>query len=761
MEDKMPVPVEQRERTLRQTEGAYPPEAVLGAQHASTSLLTVLLRGWKKALAIFAVVCAVGGPAIWFGIKPKYLAVSAIQVDPVSRAIVFEDASGTMPFYSNYVKTQAELIMSWRVLNPVVEDAEVQKLKLMKKQRDRLGYVKKNLSAAPGASSQLVLVSMLSEDPQAAAVIANAAVRAYMRIAGGTEATSEDEKLRTLERERDTTSGNLRRLYETAYQLGEEFGATDLTAQQQVMLVKVQGLQEQLMNIQAQRQIMEIQVNALKAGQGDISDAMVAKMRNDAIRSDPIASVLTTRVAEMEQDYALASLQMAADSGPLKDKAERLKVGQNALKAAQEKAGREFDEMYRQVKVAEKEQELKKLEAQLEQIKVQEALRNSEMEKQSATVVALGRKGLAIKKLQDEIELTRDLYQRYMQRIQEVQVERQRPARVSVAYEADVPGESPRDKQDRRAKYLVVMALGALLFGCAFVVFQKEMDPRVETPSEVEARCGLRVLGTTPRFRDLDRKRVKAKHFVDDCRTIRVNLMLAAGEKQARTLVVASPQGRDGKTTLAINLATSIALTGKRVLLIDGDLRKPEVARYLKMSNKKGLMSVLAGECGFDEAVQKTILPTLEILPSNRRAYQQGELLGGPVLAQVLSHARMVYDEIIIDTPAILAMPDAKLWATLADGVLLVARSGKTGARDLLEAKARIQQTGARILGAVITGVRIGDSYEKYQHRYGEGYVDEPVSEDDISAARVFLLSRTLGSEELEERKEPADGKKV
>jgi capsular exopolysaccharide synthesis family protein len=266
----------------------------------------------------------------------------------------------------------------------------------------------------------------------------------------------------------------------------------------------------------------------------------------------------------------------------------------------------------------------------------------------------------------------------------------------------------------------------------------------VETPAEVEARIGVRPLGTIPRFEDLDKARVKPKHFVDDCRTIRVNLMLAAGEKQARVLVIASPQGRDGKTTLAINLATSIALTGKRVLLIDGDVRKPEVARYLRVNNSKGLSNVLAGECDFEEAVQPTMLATLSVLPSNRKAYRQNEMVARSSLADILAKARATFDEIIIDTPAVLAMPDAKLWATMADGVILVARSGKTSAKNLVEAKTRMQQAGARILGVVLTGVRIGDSYEKYQHRYGEGYVDEPVSEDDWNATRVFLLSRQL-----------------
>ena len=207
---------------------------------------------------------------------------------------------------------------------------------------------------------------------------------------------------------------------------------------------------------------------------------------------------------------------------------------------------------------------------------------------------------------------------------------------------------------------------------------------------------------------------------------------------------MASPQGRDGKTTLAINLATSMALTGRRVLLIDGDLRKPEIARYLKMDGSKGLTALLAGECSLDEAIKETLVGTLHVLPASRDGQKQSELLVSRRLSAILAEVRTRYNEVIIDTPAVLAMPDAKLWACLSDGVILVARSGKTGVKDLIEAKVRMEQAGARILGAVLTGVRIADSYEKYNHRYGEGYVEEPLSKEDWDAAKVFLLSRQI-----------------
>jgi capsular exopolysaccharide synthesis family protein len=296
-------------------------------------------------------------------------------------------------------------------------------------------------------------------------------------------------------------------------------------------------------------------------------------------------------------------------------------------------------------------------------------------------------------------------------------------------------------------KYSIVLVMGALLFGCALTVFLHEMDMRVETPSDVIARARLRILGTTPRFKDLDRARVKPRHFADDCRAIRVNLGLAEGAEcpegeRGRAIVMASPQGRDGKTTLAINLATSMALAGRRVLLIDGDLRKPEIGRYLKIDNAVGLAALLGGECSLDDAIKHTPLGTLHVLPASRDGRKQSELLVSRRLSALLAELRMRYDEIIIDTPAVLAMPDAKLWACLSDGVILVARSSRTAVKDLVEAKTRIEQAGARILGAVLTGVRMRDSYEKYSHRYGEGYVEEPLSGEDWGAAGVLLLSR-------------------
>ena len=448
------------------------------------------------------------------------------------------------------------------------------------------------------------------------------------------------------------------------------------------------------------------------------------KLKSDTVNADPNVALLSNTISALERDYVIEKLKRKEETPEIKFAERQIEALKAKLADARKEAEARFDDMMAKEMAVQLKTSAQEVTTRLGQLDQHITQVKADIEKENADLIGLGRKDLAIKKITDEIKLKNDLYERFVLRIQVLQVERQRPARISVAYNAEPPRGPSKDK---RTKYSVALIMGALLFGCALTIFIHELDMRVESPADLAAKCKVRILGTTPRFKDLDKARVQARHFVDDCRTIRVNLMLADSMEHGHAIVMASPQGRDGKTTVAINLATSIALTGKRVLLIDGDFRKPEVARYLRLDNKKGLTNVLAGECTLDEAIQETPVHTLNILPANRSGQRQSELLVSRRLSAILAELRLRYDEIIVDTPAILAMPDAKLWACLADGVVLVARSGKTGIKELIEAKVRLQQAGARILGAVVTGVRISDSYEKYSHRYGEGYVEEPV----------------------------------
>jgi polysaccharide biosynthesis transport protein len=746
MDEKMLVPYDQNALSIQSADAAYDAIPVDSGSPAG-GLVAVLLRRWYVAVIAAIVVIGAGVPVIWYGVKPPFTATGAIEIAPVIQRIVFSEEAGTMPFYSQFVHTQAALIKSDTILFRALEDPEVRPLKYVQNLPDKLAYLQSALDATPDRGSQMLKVSMSCEDAVAAQQIANAVIRAYMAVEGNSELTSEDETLRTLERERDNSARKLKELYDQQHQLGEEYGTTDLASREDIMLKRIQTLQDDLTRVQVERYTLQTQAKQLEDKQTTPpSPQDLVKLKSDTVNSDPAVTYYSQTITQMEKDFTIGSLRYNRDTGEMKFQRTAIDALKGKLDEARADASKRFDDLMTKQLAQQVKSDAEGIKARIAQLDTHEERVKADMKEQNDELIGLGRKDLIIKQLGESIKSEDDFFQQVKQRIQVLQVERQRPARIRVAWYAG----PPTPEKDKRTKYIGVLLIGAFIFGCALTIFLHELDMRVESPSDIITKCRIRILGTTPRFKDLDKSRVQARHFVDDCRTIRVNLMLADGGEAPRAIVLASPQGRDGKTTVAINLATSIALTGRRVLLIDGDFRKPEVARYLRLNNARGLTNVLAGECSLDEAIQTTPVSTLHILPANRNGHRQNELLVSRRLSAILGELRQRYEEIIIDTPAVLAMPDAKLWACMSDGVVLIARSGKTGMKEFIEAKVRMQQAGARILGAVVTGVRISDSYEKYHHRYGEGYVEEPISKEDWDAAKVFLLSRQT-TEEVKE----------
>jgi len=246
-------------------------------------------------------------------------------------------------------------------------------------------------------------------------------------------------------------------------------------------------------------------------------------------------------------------------------------------------------------------------------------------------------------------------------------------------------------------------------------------DLRLRTPDDVAKRIGIRIIGTTTSSHNI-KPALLPEHIAGDYQTIRANLGFVNGEGIPRKLIVTSPGMREGKTTFATNLATSLSRAGKKVLLIDGDMRKPDVAHLLNLpEGLRGLREVLLGK-EFSQVVYSVASTGLDVLVADSHNGTDGyELLVSPEAHERIDIISQNYDHVIIDTPPILAFPDALVWAKYGDGVILTSFAGQTTSPELKEAKERLIQINAKVLGTVLSNVQPDQGYYRYRYsRYAQ-----------------------------------------
>jgi len=334
--------------------------------------------------------------------------------------------------------------------------------------------------------------------------------------------------------------------------------------------------------------------------------------------------------------------------------------------------------------------------------------------------------------LERKLQVARSTYEQVLKQLQEVEVvEQQKVGNARIVSQALTPDKpiSP--------KIPLNLALGGflgLLLGAGTALLLEAMDKTLRDIDEAKRLLGLPLLGSIPQWGEKKGKKDKSategraelpvlnnpySPVSTAFEMLQTNLSFAVSDKELRVILVTSSCPGEGKSFVCANLAVSMSMLGKRVLLIDTDMRRPRQHKVWELPNFMGLSSVLTGQAQLSSVAQEALV-SLDVLPVGTIPPNPVTLLESQRMANLVKEASSNYDCVIIDTPPLTAVADALVVGKLVDGMLLVVRPGEVESGAVQASKSMLEQAKVPVLGMIVNGVDSGNSYGGYY--YTKGY---------------------------------------
>jgi capsular exopolysaccharide synthesis family protein len=701
---------------------ANPAEAVEGIELREYGRL--LWRRRTILLTVLAVV-VVSTALFTFLATPQYQAAATLQIERhgpdvlTFRDVLNIDTAG----YHDFYQTQYKILQSRAVLRIAAEQLDLpNRPEYAGRRQSPLARLVRALGARSGAAapagdpleqattflaagvavrpiekSHLVRVLFTDPDRDLAAAVANAVVEAYRQF-------NLDARYSTTAQASEFLTGQVSQLQEEiaekerrlqAYRaerdltgLGE--GDTDITAQA-------------LADLSAQHVAAEGRL-ALAEVRHETVSATAPDSLEEVIRS-PLISRLRQEYAELERRQR----QTAERFGP--EWPERRLLDEEVRQAAA-RLELERDLIASQARAA-AEADVRKARAELAALAVRVEQRKSEVERIKSAAVDYAN-------LEAEILGKRSFLNELVGRQSETVVsDRLRDTRTSnirVVDRARAPREPVRP---RKALNLGLSLVLGLMAGIGAAVLADHLDSTIKSVQDIE-RAGLAVLGQISLVRplrivagsgpgsdpiDLGSHLDSRSGFAECFKNLRTSLLLASPDRPPRHIVVTSAEPGDGKSTVSANLAIVLAQAGRRVLLVDADLRRPRIHAILGTANDVGLSSYLTGNATFEELLRSTGIPNLKLVTSGPIPPTPSELLGSPSLDALLDRLSREFDHVIFDSAPALQVADTVILAARTDAAVLVIRIGKTCRESVNQAVSRLRRARTHVIGAVLNAV--------------------------------------------------------
>lgn len=666
----------------------------------------LLKRRW--AIVIAFVIVMFTGVVATFLVTPIYRATAVIQVERQAAQVV--NIPGVEPVESpwydrEFYETQIQLMTSrsmaekiasdlpldnpifetltepslWdKLVNTVTGETPVKFSEMAPDTQRRMlvNVVRYGLNVAPIRNSRLLQIQFQSPDPELAGAVANAIAYGFIEA--------------NLERKVDSSS------YAKTF-LEDRLEQIKLKLQESERQLAEFAQRESYINVANRESLLSTELQALT---GALTAAKQARIEADArarqaqgaramshplLLGNPGVQALRSTRATLEAEYQ-----------------EKLLTYKPAYPLMQQLRS-QIEEIDKQL-LAEVELVRDSLQAGYAAAQQEEQMLQDQVDRLTGEVLAMQGRSTDFTVLEREVETNRQLYDALLQRYKEIGITSNVEANnISIVDPALIPA---RPFTPNLKRSLLASAVLGLMLGVALAFLLEYLDDTVKLPEDLERKLGLSILGVIPKLDNRAPEDALAdprSAFSEAYRSVRTSLQFSTDHGVPKCLLITSPSASEGKSTTAVALARNFAQLGRRVLLIDADLRNPSLHRILATDNNVGLSNYLAGKIKPAGAIKGTKTLRLTLIPAGPLPPNPAELLAGPKMLSLVTLASEKFDQVIIDGPPVMGLADSPILSNMASGTLLIIESGTTRIATAKAAMKRLVAARAHLIGAVLT----------------------------------------------------------
>jgi len=705
------------EPALRPTSATLKPTA--------SPYLHAFRRRWLLA-AIVAFTCGtLAAAAAWFCQEPTYNVLALLRIAASQEPLAFNTLDNRLQGNPDaYRASQPELVKSPFVLAAALRKPEVARLATLRGRNDPAGWLAKALQVKIPKDTDIMRVCLKSADPAEAVALVKAVVDAYMNEVVDMEQKQRQRRLSELDRAATDKEGDVRRKRTDLKQLTEQLGSGDtqtLSVKQQIQLQQFGELRKQVIQVQAEIWRAEGQLKAQQA----LLDAAAQGAKIDppqeelaaVLAADPVYKELFRQKAELAVKRAMTESVVQAPASQQLAPAAPAGLAK-VLDAHLDSRRKQLQEEAYQSGRTKAQAEVKRLQAQIAVLNQQEQLLNKDVAQLRKETEQIGSWSTDVEMMRNEIKQLEEVLNGIAREREQLKVELRSAPRVTLIQPAQAP-----DAPDQTIRIALAgfSGLAGLLIPLAFIVWSDVRSQRINSSTEVPRESGLSVIGAVPLIpprviRHLaspgKRYRYWRAMLTESIDSIAARLLHIWDRDGVRVILISSAVGGEGKTTLAVQLAMSLARSGRRTVLVDFDLRRPMIDRVFKIQPWPGVSEMLRGESEFPQIPQPTKVNNLFVVSAGRWDRNVLARVSNGEAGSLFRELRAAYEYVVVDGCPILPVADAKFLCQHMDAVILSILRDVSRAPRVRAACEILSALGVRTLGAVVAD-SADDAYYK------------------------------------------------